>query len=180
MLCPDFGNYRTLDLFHVELMSDIYKVLTELGIPYARYDHPPFFTCEEADGFYSETTKGGGTCKNLFIRNRKGDRHYLVIVHSSRRVDLRHLEAVLGEKGLSLASAERLERFLGVKPGSVSPFGLVNDKNKEVVVVVERGLYTYDKLYFHPNVNTATLGISTAGFRKFMDSTGNRVIEIEI
>ena len=154
-------------------MKDIYKILEELSIKYVQYDHPAVFTCEEADQYYAKMT--GGHSKNLFLRNKKGDRYYLVIVKTDKKVDLKGLSEKLAEKKLAFASPERLLNVLGLTPGSVTPFGLINDENKQVTVVIDEDLWKYDTLNYHPNVNTATLGISRDDFKKFLDFCGNGV-----
>ncbi len=158
-------------------MKDIYKVLDEIGVDYLKREHPAVFTCEEADQYYKDVE--GGHSKNLFLRNKKGDTHYLVIIESSKKVDLKDLKEKLGESKLSFASEERLMRFLGLEKGSVSPFGLINDTEHEVVVVMDKDLLKYDKLHYHPNVNTATLEVSLDGFRRFLEWCGNELTDVE-
>ncbi|MFQ6037816.1 MAG: prolyl-tRNA synthetase associated domain-containing protein [Candidatus Aminicenantales bacterium] len=151
----------------------VYAVLEQLGIPYTRLDHPPVATVEEAERHWSSIQ--GAHCKNLFLRNKKGNRHYLVILEASKSADLKTLTRNLGEDRLSFASPERLERYLGVEPGAVSPFGLINDRENHVEVIVDEDLKTAESVNFHPNVNTATVGISFADFARFLEWTGNRV-----
>ena len=120
----------------------------------------------------------GAHCKNLFLRNKKGDKHYLVICEESKKVDLKELSERLELERLSFASEERLDKYLGLKPGSVSPFGIINDSRREVEVLVDKELADWDKVNFHPNVNTATLTISFKDFEKFINCIGNRVLYI--
>lgn len=159
-------------------MKDIYKILENLGIKYEKHEHPAVFTSQEA----AEYDRGieGGKSKNLFLRNNKGDRHYLVIIESMKRADLEKLASSLNESKLSFASPERLLKHLGVTPGSVSPFGLINDTGRNVQVVIDKKLMKYERLCFHPNINTATIVISTNDFRKFLDFTGNRVTYLKL
>lgn len=156
-----------------ELERKVLDVLDGLGIPYVRHEHPPVFTVEDADKYW--TALRGTHCKNLFLRNKKGNRHYLVIAPTSRAVDLRGLNQTLHEDRLSFGSPERLMRCLGLEPGSVSPFGLINDAAKEVRVVVDEELRTSGFLGFHPNTNTVTLDVSFADFEKFLAWCGNDV-----
>ena len=151
----------------------VHEVLNSLGIPDTRHEHPPVFTVEEAKRHWTDLS--GAHCKNLFLRNKKGNRHYLVILLTSKQADLRLLNAKLNEDRLSFGSAERLEKYLGLTPGAVSPFGLINDSRKEVIVIVDRDLNQADRVNFHPNINTVTLGIKTADFERFLASTGNEV-----
>ena len=154
------------------MSKDIYSVLEGLDIVYEKYEHPAVFTVEEAE----KHARGEGIhSKNLFLRNKKGNKHYLVVIRASKQINIKDLETKLQEKNLSFASPERMMKYLGLIPGSVSPFGLINDVNKEVQVVVDEGLLKSEKQAFHPNVNTATLAISTADFKKFLQWTGNDI-----
>lgn len=155
-------------------MNDIYAVLQQLQIPYITHDHPAVFTCEEAAPYYDNIP--GGKCKNLFLRNRKGDKHFLVILEHTKRADLKKLSELLGEPKLSFASDDRLMRYLGVTPGSVTPFGLINDARHEVVVVIDKELWAHDRVSFHPNVNTATLEIARADMERFLEHYCNAVL----
>ncbi len=153
--------------------TEVYRVLEKLQIAYTRYTHPPVFTVEEAQQHWKEV--GGAHLKNLFLRNKKGNRHYLVILECSKNADLRKLNKNLGEDRLSFASPDRLNRILGLEPGAVSPFGLINDSRKEVIVIIDQDMKKAERVNFHPNVNTATIGISTADFEKFLAWAGNTV-----
>ena len=151
----------------------VFEVLDGLGIAYIRHEHPPVFTVEQAERHW--TGIQGAHCKNLFLRNKKGNRHYLVILLSAKQADLRGLNEKLGEDRLSFGSPVRLQNYLGLEPGSVSPFGLVNDRHKEVIVIVDQDLRQAGWVNFHPNVNTATVGISANDFERFLAWTGNPV-----
>jgi len=151
----------------------VYEALDQLGIPYKRHEHPPVFTVEQAEQHWTDIE--GLHCKNLFLRNKKGNRHYLVVAPTSKTVDLRRLNEKLGEDRLSFGSPERLMRLLGLEPGSVSPFGLINDRQKEVTVILDEDLRSAERVNFHPNVNTATVGLSRKDFEKFLAWTGNSV-----
>lgn len=158
-------------------MTDIYKILSDLNIPFTRYDHPAVFTVGEAEALCN--TIPGGHIKNLFLRNRKGDKHYLIVIGVEKQVDLKKLGILLDEK-LSFASPERLMHFLGVTPGSVTILGLINDINKEVVVIIDTELSKYESLDCHPLINTATLVISQEGITKFLKWSGNEVRYISL
>jgi Ala-tRNA(Pro) deacylase len=161
-----------------EIERKVLEALDGLGIPYVRHEHPPVATVEEAEKHWGGLK--GAHCKNLFLRNYKGNRHYLVIAPVTRGIDLKRLNACLGEDRLSFASPERLRRWLGLEPGSVSPFGLINDENRHVRVVCDEALRTSAALGFHPNVNTATLEISLAAFERFLAWRGNFVRWLEL
>jgi len=159
-------------------MKDIYAVLEELGISYRKYEHPPVSTVEEADKHRGEMR--GGASKNLFLRNNKGRRHYLIVAESDRTINLKRMQGLLGESSLSFASPERLQKYLGLEPGSVSPFGIINDENKEVVVIIDAGLMRHETQHFHPNINTATLAVAREDFRRFLEQSGNDVRYLEL
>jgi len=122
------SNYKTYKgltpWFKIEAMSTeneekVYEVLKKLGIPYTKHEHPPVYTVEQAEQYWEDIE--GTHCKNIFLRNKKGKRHYLVILLSSKKADLKALERQLGEDRLSFASPERLMRYLRLEPGAVSP-----------------------------------------------------------
>ncbi len=156
----------------------VYEILEKQGIVYVRYEHPPVYTVEQAELHW--TGISGAHCKNLFLRNKKGNRHYLVILLGSKKADLRRLEQQLGEDRLSFGSAERLQKYLGLEAGSVSPFGLINDVNKEVRVIIDEDLKTFALVNFHPNINTATISFMFSDFEKFLNLCGNSLRYINI
>lgn len=159
-------------------MIDIYKVFAGLKIPYTRYNHPAVFTSEEAAKYY--TNIKGGHFKNLFLRNKNGKQHYLVIVPDSKKADLKKFEQKIGDKKISFASAERLMKYLGVTPGSVTPFALINDSEKHIIVIVDESLWKEEIVNFHPLINTATVGIKTGDFKKFLDWCGNKTLDMDV
>jgi len=147
--------------------------LESLGIVYTRIEHPAVYTVEQARSYWSDLE--GARCKNLFLRNKKGNRHYLVIVEESKSADLKALTRLLAEDRLSFASPQRLERLLGLEPGAVSPFGLMNDGAGEVRVLIDQDLKGASAVYFHPNVNTATVGLSFADLERFLQDCGQDI-----
>ena len=151
----------------------VYDILGELKISYTKHEHPPVYTVDEAEQHWKNIT--GAHCKNLFLRNKKGKNHYLVIAKSEKRVNLKALTSRLGEDRLSFASPERMLRYLGLEPGAVSPFGLLNDRENAVVVVIDRDLKEASHVNFHPNVNTATVGITFTDFERFLSHCGNSI-----
>ena len=153
--------------------SSILERLDALNIRYELYEHPPVFTAEEAATHWKEIP--GTAVKNLFLRNKKGDRHYLIILGIEKQADLRHLVTIVGDDRLSFGSPERLMKYLGVTPGSVSPLGLIHDSGRAVRVVVDSDLRAAERLIFHPNDNTASLTVSGADFARFLEQQGNPV-----
>jgi Ala-tRNA(Pro) deacylase len=151
----------------------VYDALDALSIPYTAYTHPAVFTAEEAAIHWAAIP--ATHVKNLFLRNKKGDRHYLVILRTDKQADLRQLVKVVGDDRLSFGSPERLMARLGLTPGSVSPFGLINDASQSVRVIVDEDLRWAERLIFHPNINTASLTLTAVDFERFLASRGNVV-----
>ena len=156
-----------------DVRAPIYAALSGLGIGYQVFEHPPVHTAEEAALHWASVP--GAAVKNLFLRNKKGDRHYLVILGIEKQADLRQLVKLIGDDRLSFGSPERLQKYLGVTPGSVSPFGLIHDSAHSVRVIVDRDLRDAERLIFHPNDNTASLTITGADFARFLEHRGNTV-----
>ena len=152
--------------------------LRELGIDYTRHEHPPVATVDEAEAHWAGID--ATHCKNLFLRNQKGNRHYLVVLTASKRADLRAVADQIGDGKLSFASPERLMTHLGLTPGSVSPFGLINDRAHAVRVVLDRDFQTATRLSFHPNINTVTFAIAAADFKRFLETCGNPIQHVTI
>jgi Ala-tRNA(Pro) deacylase len=153
--------------------AQVQAALAALGISFERYEHPPVATALEAAEHWAGID--AAHCKNLFLRNQKGNRHYLVIVKHPKRADLRGVADQIGDGKLSFASPERLLTHLGVTPGSVSPFGLINDASHEVRVFLDADLKAAERISFHPNINTVTLVLAFADFERFLAARGNAV-----
>jgi Ala-tRNA(Pro) deacylase len=149
----------------------VYERLASLGIPFTRHEHPPVSTVEEAAQHWAAID--ATHWKNLFLRNQKGNKHYLVIIAHSKRADLGAVADQIGDGKLSFASPERLMTHLGLTPGSVSPFGLINDREHAVRVVIDRDLKNAARVTFHPNINTSTLTITGSDFTRFLESCGH-------
>ncbi len=156
-----------------ERESRALAALDALGLAYTRREHPPAATVEEAVVHWKGLP--GARCKNLFLRNKKGHHHYLVVAEHLRPVDLRALARLLPDDRLSFASDERLARHLGVEPGAVGPLGLINDEARAVIVIIDESLREAAFVSFHPNVNTATVTLSGEAFRAFLAWRGNPV-----
>jgi Ala-tRNA(Pro) deacylase len=151
----------------------VYAALDALGIPYDRHEHPAVFNAEDAASYWNPID--GVQCKNLFLRNKKGDKHYLVVVGIDKRVDLKDLVKVVGDDRLSFGSPERLMAELGLTPGSVSPFGLLNDADGSVRVLIDADLRDAPRLIFHPNINTASVVVSWQDLERFLATRRNSV-----
>ena len=151
--------------------EQVLQLLNELNIPFDIYEHPPVPTVEEAMIYWREID--ATHCKNLFFRNHKGNRHYLVILEHKQQLVIRDLEQRLKQGKISFASPQRMERYLGLNGGSVSVFGLINDRENHVHVFLDAELKSAKRISFHPNENTATVVITFDSFMKFLDWSGN-------
>ncbi|MGN6750802.1 MAG: prolyl-tRNA synthetase associated domain-containing protein [Xanthobacteraceae bacterium] len=150
--------------------DELFAYLDTLGIAHKTVTHPAVFTVEEARELRGAVASGH--TKNLFLRDKKGV-PYLVVAPEDAAVELRSLHRLLGASGrFSFGSAELMQEVLGVLPGSVTPFAVINDKECRVNVVLDAALMTHEALNFHPLVNTATTTISRDGLLKFLDATG--------
>ncbi len=149
----------------------VFNLLDELNIQYQLTNHPPVPTVEEASKYWTDLDSAH--CKNLFFRNHKGNRHYLVLLDYRRTLDIKDLEQRLKQGKISFASDKRLDKYLGLKAGSVSPFGLINDRENHVHLFIDENLKNSGRISFHPNDNTATLVITFNDFTKYLDWTGN-------
>ena len=153
------------------MKSTIYTLLDNLKIAYEATEHEAVFTIAEMEAL--ELHKMGDICKNLFVRDAKGKRHFLIVAHEDTKVNLGELGEKLNAGKLSFGSAQRLEKYLGVEAGAVSPFGIVNDTNQAVTIILDSSLKGKSRLGVHPNDNTATVWISFDGLVKFIDAQGN-------
>ena len=169
----------------------VLSFLLEHDIDYTLYRHPPLPTIEEALKYWKNLDSSH--CKNLFFRNHKGNRHYLVVLECHKDLDIHGLEHKLRQGKLSFASPERMDRCLGLSPGSVSPLGLINDispENPDVRELYENGhrvklfldsdLRNAGKLSFHPCDNTGSVVIGNADFMRFLALWGGEYEWIEI
>jgi Ala-tRNA(Pro) deacylase len=151
--------------------QELYELLKKLSIDFEYHEHPPVATIEDAKIHWKNLNSG--LCKNIFFRNHKGDKHFLVILEHLRQLNIHDLERRLKQGKLSFASDQRLKKFLGVEPGSVSPFGLINDATHHVHLFIDEKLNEYNRLSFHPNINTASLIIDQNDFVRFLINMGN-------
>ncbi len=145
--------------------------LNELGIESVTHEHPPLLTVEDSKRLRGDLP--GGHCKNLFLKDKK-DRYWLVVTSEDRKVDIKALDAKLGAARLSFASAERLWNVLGVRPGSVTPFALINDKERKVQVILDAAMMRESLLNYHPLINTKTTAIKPADLVGFIEACGHQ------
>ena len=154
----------------------VLKKLNELGIPYIMHEHPPLNTIDEAMVYWKDFDSTH--CKNLFFRNHKGNKHYLVILECHKMMDIHGLEQQLHQGKLTFASPERMERCLGTTPGSVSLFGLINDPDRKVKLYIDKDLRKAERVTFHPNDNTASLEITRDDMYRFIELWGGEWEEL--
>ena len=149
----------------------VLEFLEGQGLSYELYTHPPLPTIELALEYWKDIDSTH--CKNLFFRNHKGNRHYLVVFECHKDLDIHSLEPALKQGKLSFASPERMQKWLGLLPGSVSPFGLINDEENHVHRFLDESLQQQESLSFHPNDNRFTVVISRKEFEKYLTAVGN-------
>jgi Ala-tRNA(Pro) deacylase len=159
-------------------MTDIYKFLADHRIEYKRHDHPPVFTVEDVNRLVPPLA--AAKTKSLFLRDTKGLRYFLIIVRGEQRVNLKMLPAILNSSRLRFGSPERLKKYLGVDPGSVSIFAAVNDVDKAVEIIIDTALWESDAFQFHPLVNTSTLVISRDNIKLFLGKTGHKTQVLDV
>lgn len=159
---------------------DIFDKLDSLGIEYATTEHDPVFTVEEAKAVRG--VMAGAHSKNLFLRNKKG-RMWMLTCLEDRQLDLKALGTRVGagSGGLSFASADRMMRFLGVIPGAVTPFAVINDTGHNVAVVLDEAMLAREPLNFHPLYNSMTTAISADGLLRFLRACGHgpAIVDLE-
>jgi Ala-tRNA(Pro) deacylase len=158
--------------------QDLFAFLDDLAIAHETVAHPPVFTVEESKALRGQLP--GGHTKNLFVRDRKG-RLFLIVALEDSAIDLKRVHEALGAQGrVSFGSAERLIEVWGVEPGSVTPFGAINDRAGLVTVALEARMMNCARLNFHPLVNTRTTGLSSADLVRFLEATGHRPLLVEL
>ncbi len=162
----------------IDKSAAVYDRLKELRIGYERVDHPAVYTMEEMDslGIFSKGVVG----KNLFLRDNKGKRHFLVFVYGDKHTDLEAIQNELGIKHVSFGSAERLDKFLGLTKGSVSPFGVINDTNAAVEFIIDSDFKNCSFVGVHPNQNTSIVWLSFEDLLKVIRENGNKIDFINI
>jgi Ala-tRNA(Pro) deacylase len=159
-------------------MPEFYQFLADHHIEYERHDHPAVYTVEEAERLVPPLP--GAKSKNLFLRDKKGLHHFLVVVEAQKRIDIKALTAVIGSGRLSFGSAQRLEKYLGVEPGAVTLLAIFNDPDHEVDVFIDRALWESDAFNFHPLVNTSTLVILRKNLQRFIEATGHQIQIVDV
>ncbi len=158
--------------------KEIFEKLNELEIEYKQIDHPVMFTMEEIAEY--GLNSHGHIPKNLVLRDVKGTRNMLVLVHGDKRADLRLIRDEIDSTKLSFASDERLDKYLKVEKGSVSPFGVIYDTEKELEIYFDSDLKKEDIVGCHPNDNRATLFLKFEDLVKYVKSCGHTISYIKV
>ncbi|MCZ0860007.1 prolyl-tRNA synthetase associated domain-containing protein [Methanocorpusculum sp. MG] len=156
----------------------VFALLNEKKIPYKLTRHPAACTYQDMENLGVPDL--GEVCKNLFLRDAKGKRHFLVVLCGKKTADLKTLAEKIGSTSLSFASAERLTRYLNLARGEVTPFGILNDRDSAVEVIFDADLIEKPCIGVHPNINTITVWIAYADIRRIVEEHGNKVQEITL
>ncbi|MDD3341315.1 MAG: prolyl-tRNA synthetase associated domain-containing protein [Bacilli bacterium] len=159
-------------------MQEVLDLLNKKNIKYELIEHEEVHTIEDMDKI--NLLENGYVCKNLFLRDAKGKIHFLLSCHHSKEVKLDEIAKKIGSSRLSFGSAERLDKYLKLENGYVSPFGVINDESESVIFIFDRDLENQTKVGFHPNTNKATIFLPFKDVKKIIEDHGNDVIFIRI
>ncbi|MBE6035349.1 MAG: prolyl-tRNA synthetase associated domain-containing protein [Clostridiales bacterium] len=162
----------------MEACQKVYDRLKELSISYEVVEHPPASSTEEADNYIEG--KEGVRTKTLFLCNRKKKEFFLVVMDDKKRLDIKKLGNLIGEKGLQFASEDKLMEKMAVAPGAVSIFGLLNNSAIDIKVYFDKEILSDSIMTFHPNDNTKTLFLSTDDIRRFLSTVGFPLSTVEL
>ena len=160
------------------MYQKVFDLLNELGIPFQMVEHEPALTTEQADR-YIEGIEGVRT-KTLFLTNKKKRNFYLVIIDDAKRLDMDVFKEIVEEKQIKMASAETLNDKMKLKPGSVSPFGLLNNEDKDIQVYFDQEIVSEERMSFHPNTNEKTIFVNTEDLFTFLKEIGYEPHVIEL
>ncbi len=154
-------------------MNPVEAFLQSHNIIYTYHEHPAVYTCEQAEEYHH--LMPGIAVKNLFLVDKKTWRKFLVILPAEKRANLKEFTKLFRASKLSFASADMLMQTMWLEPGSVSPFGLINNENKDVEVYIDKQVYDADIVNFHPNINTASLWLTHEMFQKYLEIIENKI-----
>ncbi len=159
-------------------IDQMVSLLESHNVRFQRFDHPPLFTCEDSVRYGLQFP--GADTKNLFLREERGDRYFLVTVSHRKRVDLKALCPILGVKRCTFGSEAELLARLGITPGSVTMLALVNDTPATIAFFVDREVWNTPEIQCHPLVNTSTLVLERGGLEQFLVATGHTPTVIDV
>lgn len=159
-------------------MKEVLELLDSKNIKYELVEHEEVHTIEDMEklGLLDK----GYVCKNLFLRNANGKMHFVLSCHHNKDVQVQEVAKKLGTTRLSFGSAERLEKYLKLQNGYVSPFGVINDESKSVIFVFDREIQDNENVGFHPNTNKATVFLAFKEVKKIIEDHGNDVVFIRL
>ena len=149
--------------------DDLFAFFDKLGIEHSTVEHPPFFTVDEGRPWHDKIP--GLHCKNLFIKDRKGG-IWLVVLPADKRADLARLEKLLGAPRFSFARPEVLQEVMQLTPGSVTPFGLINDTQRRITVILDEEMVDSESVNFHPLHNAASTTLKSSDLVRFVRALG--------
>ena len=161
------------------MRDDVLEKLNEFNIEYEEINHTPVYTIEEMDAL-GNIFKDAKICKNLFVRDQKGKRHFLIVMPEEKRAPLAEISTEIGSTKLSFASEERLMKYLKLTPGSVTPLAVINDTSNEVEIIIDKELKKEKLLGVHPCVNTSTILITPDNLEKYITKLNNPIKYISI
>ena len=154
----------------MDAYQQVANKLQELGIAFDVVEHPPAFTTEQADG-YIEGMEGVRT-KSMFLTNKKKTQYYLLIMDDKKRLDMDDFKVQVGADRIRMASLDSLAEKMNLPAGTVSPFGLLNNEEKDIQVYFDKEIINEERMTFHPNTNEKTIFISTTDLFKFLQDLG--------
>ena len=158
--------------------EDVLKKLDELKIDYELIEHEAVYTIEEMENL--NMPRIDEVIKNLFVRDEKKQNYYLIIVSKNKSVNLKELRRKIECKPLTFAKEEDLYKYLGLTKGAVTPLGVFNDKDAFVHLIIDKDLFSYERIGIHPNENTATVWVKLDDIIKLYKDNGNDIIDVEI
>ena len=161
------------------MKEKVLNKLNELNIEYKEIEHTPVYTIEDMDNL-GDIFENAKICKNLFVRDQKGKRHFLVVLPEEKRAPLADIATKIGSTKLSFASEERLMKYLKLEPGAVTPLSVINDEENAVEVVFDEDLKKENMLGVHPCVNTSTILITPNNLEKYVTANNNKLKYIKI
>ena len=163
----------------MKLDSDqiIRDLLREINIAHQWFEHESMHRCEDTHGWHQENKLPGVRAKNLFLRNKNGKRHFMLILPQEKKFDKTYFK-ILTEQKCGFAEEERMMKYLGVRPGSVSPFCLITDQEGHVEVLIDQDLMTAEFLYFHPQRNTASIQVTPKDLEAWLNHHQNDWMKI--
>ena len=160
------------------MYQEVVDKLNELGIPFQIVEHEPVLTTEQADRFI-EGIEGVRT-KTMFLTNKKKRNFYLVIIDDAKRLDMDVFKEIVEENRIKMASAETLNDKMMLLPGTVSPFGLLNNRDKDIQVYFDQEIVSEERMCFHPNTNEKTIFVNTEDLFTFLKAIGYEPQVIEL